>query len=145
MTEPAASLTVTPVSLPEKTDRFLTRIPLHPLLFAVWPVLRLYGDNVKEFSLVELLLPMLIAVGLATVALLLLTLVWREPRRAAIVASLNAWHLPGPEGLAPVLDDVSLVNTYPEILPRYFEVDPPRAEDRIFATTVPARQIPSSR
>jgi hypothetical protein len=60
---------------------------MYPLLFAAWPVLRLYGDNVKEFSLNELLLPLAMVVGLAIAVLLLSTLLWREPKRAAIVTT----------------------------------------------------------
>ena len=87
MTQPAASSTVTPVLAPEKTDRLLTRIPVHPLLLAAWPVLRLYGDNVKEFSVSEIVLPLATAVGLAAVVLLALAAIWRQPLRAAIVTS----------------------------------------------------------
>ena len=48
---------------------------------------------------------------------------------------LNAMYLPGPAGTEPVPDDISLVNTYPEILPRYFDLDIERAEDRAFVST----------
>lgn len=76
-----------PALASERTDRPLARVPLHPLLLAAWPVLRLYGDNVNEFVISEVLLPMAAALGLAVAVLALLTLVWRDPRRAAIVAT----------------------------------------------------------
>lgn len=75
------------VDAPARTERALARVPVHPALLAAWPVLRLYGDNANEFALVEILLPISIAIGLALAALVLLTMIWREPRRAAIVAS----------------------------------------------------------
>lgn len=50
-------------------------------------MLRLYGDNAKEFSLSELIVPLAVAVGLTALALALLALVWRESRRAAVVTS----------------------------------------------------------
>ena len=68
-------------------DRTLARLPFYPLLLAAWPVLRLYGDNANEFAIGDLALPLAVALGLAGVALIVLTIIWREPRRAAIVAS----------------------------------------------------------
>ena len=47
---------------------------------------------------------------------------------------LNALYLPGPEGAPPLPDGFTLVNTYPEVLARYFGLKVERSEDRIFAT-----------
>ena len=48
---------------------------------------------------------------------------------------LNAMYLPGPEGAAPVPTDLSLVNTYPEILPRYFDLDLEYSDNRVLTAT----------
>ena len=45
---------------------------------------------------------------------------------------ISAWYLPGPEGEADLGDEMSLVNTYPELLQRYFGADIPRAPDRSY-------------
>lgn len=65
----------------------MARLPFYPLLLAVWPVLRLYGDSAQEFQLSELVVPLAAAIGLGAVALLLSSLIWRDKRRAAIVAA----------------------------------------------------------
>ena len=76
-----------PTHASERGDRALARLPFYPLLLAAWPVLRLYGDNANEFAIGDLVLPLAVALGLAIGALMILTIIWREPRRAAIVAS----------------------------------------------------------
>ncbi|MFV2062550.1 MAG: hypothetical protein ACC726_03435, partial [Chloroflexota bacterium] len=45
---------------------------------------------------------------------------------------LNAMYLPGDEGLAPLPNGMSLVNTYPEVLRRYFDADMPYLPDRSY-------------
>lgn len=45
---------------------------------------------------------------------------------------ISAWYLPGPEGEASLADDLSLVNTYPELLQRYFGAEVPREPDRSY-------------
>lgn len=47
---------------------------------------------------------------------------------------LNAMYLPGPEGVEELPPGISLVNTYPEILARYFGVTVPREPDRSWAS-----------
>jgi len=45
---------------------------------------------------------------------------------------LNAMYLPGPAGDVPLPDGMSLVNTYPEVLRRYFGADIPDLPDRSY-------------
>jgi hypothetical protein len=45
---------------------------------------------------------------------------------------LDAWLMPGPEGEAPLPQDRTAVNTYPELFRRYFGADIPDAPDRIY-------------
>lgn len=47
---------------------------------------------------------------------------------------LDAMYLPGPEGEAALPPGLSLVNTYPEILSRYFDIVVPRSPDRSFTS-----------
>ncbi len=44
-------------------------------------------------------------------------------------------YLPGPEGEPPLRDDITTVNTYPELLRRYFDVDVPEEPDVVLAST----------
>ncbi len=61
--------------------------PVHPLLLAVWPVLFLYGQNVGELQLVELVVPLAV-VGLTALLLLVAgTVLVRDGRRAALIVS----------------------------------------------------------
>jgi hypothetical protein len=48
---------------------------------------------------------------------------------------LDAWLMPGPEGEAPLRPGMSNVNTYPELLRRYFGAEIEDVPDRIYAST----------
>jgi len=48
---------------------------------------------------------------------------------------LNAMYLPGPEGEAPLPSSLSSVNTFREILTRYFDADLPNLPDRNYGST----------
>lgn len=65
----------------------LSRLPLHPFLFAAYSVLFVYAENLSEVLLVDMVAPLgraLIAAGAATaVAMLIL----RGPQRGALVAT----------------------------------------------------------
>jgi hypothetical protein len=45
---------------------------------------------------------------------------------------LDAWLMPGPEGEAPLPQDMTAVNTYPELFRRYFGAEVADAPDRIY-------------
>ena len=63
--------------------RRLTRLPLHPVLFAAYAVLFLYAQNLTEVLLVDIGAPLARAVVGATTALVLLALLYRSPERGA--------------------------------------------------------------
>jgi hypothetical protein len=65
----------------------LTRLPLHPVLFAAYAVLFLYAQNLTEVLLVDIGAPLARAMLGAAAALLLLALLYRSPERGAIVAT----------------------------------------------------------
>ncbi len=65
----------------------LGRLPLHPFLFAAYAVLLLYASNLDEVLPVDVAAPLLWSVIGAGVAVVLLALAYRSPRRGAIVAS----------------------------------------------------------
>lgn len=62
--------------------------PLHPFLFAAYPVLFLFANNMDEARLIHIWRPMLIALALALVLLVLARLILRNGPRAAVAASL---------------------------------------------------------
>lgn len=66
----------------------LTRLPLHPLLFAAYAVLFLYAANLDEVLPVDAAAPLFRAMAGAAVALAVLSLVYRNAMRGAIVASM---------------------------------------------------------
>jgi len=65
----------------------LTRLPLHPLLFAAYAILFLYAANLDEVLPVDAAAPLFRAMAGAAVALAVLALVYRNALRGAIVAS----------------------------------------------------------
>lgn len=65
----------------------VSRLPLHPLLFAAYAVLFLYAQNLAEVLLVDIGAPLGRALLVAAVVLGVATLIYRDVERAAIVAS----------------------------------------------------------
>jgi hypothetical protein len=62
---------------------------------------------------------------------------WTTASEAEILTKfgiLNAMYLPGAEGEPPLRDDLSAVNTYPELLRRYFGSDIKDQPDRVLAS-----------
>jgi hypothetical protein len=60
---------------------------LYPLLFAAYPVLFLWSQNVAEIAPAEMLQPLLVVVGGAAVATLILGFVLGDRRRAALIVA----------------------------------------------------------
>ena len=65
-----------------------SRWPFHPLLFAIYPVLFLYGDNVGEVSLGDLVLPLAGTLAGTVVLYSIARLLLRSAGRAALAATL---------------------------------------------------------
>ena len=66
---------------------FLTRIPLHPLLFAAYAVLFLYSANLDLVLPVDAIAPLARAVVAAAALTGVLALLFRDVRKGAIVAT----------------------------------------------------------
>lgn len=62
---------------------------IHPMLFAVWPVLFLYSQNTGEFPLWVVLRPLAVLVPTALAASLLLGKTLKSPAKAAVLVSLS--------------------------------------------------------
>ncbi len=84
---PATSVAATPVRVTSGRRARWWPFPIHPLLFAAYPVLFLFSENLTEVALGETFQPILraaaIAIGITLVAGLLL----RDVRRGGLVAS----------------------------------------------------------
>ena len=65
----------------------LSRIPLHPLLFAAYAVLFLYSANLEQVLPVDAAAPLAWAVGAAAALTGVLALIFRDGRKGAIVAT----------------------------------------------------------
>src|SRR5688500_15192243 len=65
-------------------------MPFHPVLLAAYPVLFLYGQNLGELTLGDLVAPLLAVTVAALVALVIGAYVLRDSRRAALVVSALA-------------------------------------------------------
>ncbi|HOJ32045.1 MAG TPA: hypothetical protein PKY35_13865 [Candidatus Hydrogenedentes bacterium] len=66
----------------------IARIPLHPFLFAAYPILALYAQNVADVSTLELLRPLPAAFLLTGILWFFLYLIFRSWDRAATATSL---------------------------------------------------------
>ena len=60
---------------------------IHPLLFAVYPVLFLYSRNIHEFPVHVVFLPILTAVGLVLLFWVLLNRMMKDRQKSAFVIS----------------------------------------------------------
>ncbi len=67
--------------------RLLARLPLHPLLLAAYAVLFVYAGNIGEVLPSDLVGPLLFALGAAALILAVCALLYRDPRRGALLAS----------------------------------------------------------
>ena len=76
---------------PPAGQRHIPRpLPVHPMLFAAYPALFLYSQNLGEVAVADVIVPLLFLIAGAFLALLALTILFRDPRRAAIVVSVTA-------------------------------------------------------
>jgi hypothetical protein len=73
--------------MPARPSR-LSRVPWHSFLLAAYPVLFVYAGNVAEVNVTDVLVPLLVLEAVAAVAVVLLTPLFRDPRRAGIVVSV---------------------------------------------------------
>jgi len=75
--------------------RVFATLPLHPFLFAIYPILALYSRNPGEITIPQALRPMLIAALLAGLLLIFLYWNWANKNwlRAAIITSLFGLYL----------------------------------------------------
>ena len=60
---------------------------LHPVLFAAYPVLFLWSQNVAEADPADVVVPLLVTMGAAAILTVLLGLVFRDVRRAAVAVT----------------------------------------------------------
>jgi hypothetical protein len=88
--------------------RVLSRIPLHPVLFAAYAVLFLYAANLALVLPVDVVPPLVRSVLGAAIAWAVLTVVFRDPRRAAIVATAGVVAFFAYGHVAPGLTDRGL-------------------------------------
>ena len=66
----------------------LKRFPFHPFLFAIYPVLALYGHNVTEVTLEGVIRPLFIALAGAIILFAAVRLVLRDTLKAGLVVTL---------------------------------------------------------
>ncbi len=74
-------------SMPNKASRFLS-LPLHPFLFAIYPVLVLLAFNSAEVDVASGLRPLVLSVLLAGVLTLIFRGIFRDWNRAALLATI---------------------------------------------------------
>jgi len=65
-------------------------IPIHPFLFAVFPIFALYSYIQEQLTPTQLIVPSGIALGAALIVTALLWLIFKDIRKSAILASVSA-------------------------------------------------------
>lgn len=67
--------------------RITRRTIIHPLLFAIYPILYLYANNVDLISFSEILVPLAVTLGMTVVLFLALRLLFTDSTKAGILTS----------------------------------------------------------
>ena len=75
------------VAVPESSDGITSRVPWYPFLFALYPLVRLYEQNMYEVSVSDVVVPLLVVMGVTAVGFGVLAVLLREPRRAALITA----------------------------------------------------------
>ena len=70
-----------------RTEGVASTLPIHPFLFAFYPVAHLYAENAYEVSLADVVGPLLVVMVATAVGFGVAVLLLRELRRSAIVTS----------------------------------------------------------
>lgn len=68
-------------------DGWLSGVPLHPWLFAAYPVIRLYSVNLADVEPGEVVLPLVLVLAATTIGMAGLTMLLHDGRRAAVIVS----------------------------------------------------------
>ncbi len=68
-------------------ESLASTLPFHSILFAFYPVVRLYGENANEVELADVVAPVALLLAVTLAGLLLLSRLLRDPRRAGIIVS----------------------------------------------------------
>ena len=71
-----------------KPMNFLSRIIIHPLLFAIYPILFLFAKNNGQFQLHLIIVPVVVSLCLASLLWYLLGRYLLDKKKAAVVVSL---------------------------------------------------------
>ena len=66
---------------------------IHPFLFAIFPVMFLYSENIHLLPITEIILPSVIVVGLSTIAYFSMSFILKNKIKAAFLVTLflNQW------------------------------------------------------
>src|SRR5689334_16993902 len=67
---------------------WMERFPLHPFLFAIYPILTLLAFNISEVDFASGLRPMVLSILVAGLLLLILYLIYRDWRRTGLVSTI---------------------------------------------------------
>lgn len=67
---------------------WMERFPLHPFLFAIYPILALLAFNISEVDFSSGLRPMVLSILVAGLLLLILYLIYRDWRRTGLVSTI---------------------------------------------------------
>jgi hypothetical protein len=70
-----------------RADGWLSGVPVYPWLFAAYPVIRLYQENLADVEPGEVVLPLLAVLAATTVGMAIVARLLRDARRAAIVVA----------------------------------------------------------
>ena len=82
---------------------------IHPLLFAIFPIILLYSQNIHLLPIEEIIIPILLVVGLSTISWIILNYFLRNLLKAGLIVSLFLVVFFSYGHVYNILDDVSFL------------------------------------
>lgn len=73
---------------PTSSTSWISRCPLHPVLFALYPILALLSFNISEVAVYSGYRSMLVSLGFSSILLIVFRFVFRDWRRAALASTI---------------------------------------------------------
>ena len=82
---------------------------IHPFLFAIFPIILLYSQNIHLLPIEEIIIPILLVVGLSTISWIILNYFLRNMLKAGLIVSLFLVVFFSYGHVYNILDDVSFL------------------------------------
>ena len=71
------------------TNRIFLSTPIHPILFAIIPIMFIFSNNVDEVSSEELIIPIVISIFISLTSFVILSKILKNSKKAGLIISVG--------------------------------------------------------